>query len=790
MSIFSHDFYIRSFSSLNLTDRSLVGGKNASLGELTRHLNFIALTPDGFALTTHFFHDLLADNGLDIQFKELLSTLKATVNDDDLEIVAKNFSDMIGQIKFTDKFLAILLQAYEHLDTGNQEYYAVRSSSIDEDNNQFSFAGQHDTFLGIRGFSAITHAILNVYASLFNVRSLRYRLAHGLPLKTEFSVGVQKMAYDLHMCSGVIFTADPETHEQDLMVISSSYGLGEGIVSGQVNPDEFLIYKKNCLKKEINPILKRILGSKEHYITLSRQKIVKKKVLPALKSQFSLNDRELIELARIGIAIEDHYGTPMDIEWAKINDTFTILQARPMTRIPIQKQSSILTSYVINDKGPLLLQGYAVGHAIVSGRVTVINDASQLVRIKKGDILVTTMTDMSWESVLPKVAGIVTNKGGRTCHAAIVSRELGIPTIVGTERATEILEDGMLITLDCSQGSEGFIYQGSCSYDVIKEDAPVFDKLPVDLLLNISKPSQAFKFAKLPSNGVGLTRMEFIINNTIKIHPCALLQLENMPNTLQNKIKKLIAGYATPEEFYIAKLTEGIGTIAAAFHPRMVVVRFSDLKSNEYRRLIGGSYFETFEENPMLGYRGAARYVSKEFQDAFQLECEAIKRARTHMGLKNIWVMIPFVRTVEELKKTLSLMESYGLIRGKDDLKVLVNCELPANIMMVEEFLELVDGYSVGSNDLTQLTLGIDRDAGREVLLSSFDERNPAVLRQLAYMLGKAHAMGKYIGICGQGPSDHYDFAKFLIQHNITSLSLNPDKFFETVKNIIKDPDL
>ena len=796
-SIRSSDTYVIPFSELRMTDVPLVGGKNASLGEMISQLQSKGVrVPSGFATTSNAYRDFLSHsvNGeatLAQQIRELVA--KTDLNDvRKLAETGSTIRQLIIDTPLPPRLEKEITEGYENLvrDLPEGVSFAVRSSATAEDLEDASFAGQQETFLNIFGIDNLMDAVKHVFASLYNDRAISYREHRDFKHEeVALSVGVQQMVRSDIGSSGVMFTLDTESGFKDVVFITSSYGLGEAVVQGAVNPDEFYVHKPMLEKGKV-PIIKRGLGHKPIQMvfsqTTTRGKSVETIEVPLEKQfQYSLSDDDIVELARFGIIIEEHYGRPMDIEWGKdgIDGRLYILQARPETVKSQQKEGDAVSVFKLMETGKVLATGRAVGQKIGIGPVRIIKNASEMFRVEEGDVLVADMTDPNWEPVMKKAAAVVTNRGGRTCHAAIVAREIGVPAVVGATNATEILKDGMIVTVSCSEGDEGRIYEGALQ---IEENRVVFDNLeplPIKMTMNIGNPSLAFENQNIPNDGVGLARLEFIINE-IGIHPQAALAYPNVDDKLKNALESVSRGHPSPREYYVDKVSEGIATIAAAFWPKSVIVRLSDFKSNEYRSLIGGSRYEPEEENPMLGFRGAVRYLSKEFSEAFRMECEALLRVRNDMGLTNVEIMVPFVRTINQAKAVLELLASYGLARGQNDLRIIMMAELPSNAILVEEFLELFDGISIGSNDLTQLTLGLDRDSGMELLVEDFDERDPAVLALISKVIKACNAKGKYVGICGQGPSDRPDFAHWLINEGIGSLSLNPDSVLSTWKNL------
>ncbi len=772
------------FQCVGLQDIDQVGGKNASLGEMICNLSAAQVAvPAGFATTADAFRSFLSQNNLDKKIHQTLETL----NVDDVQELAK-----IGQmirlwIKETPllpDFEKDIHTAYDALKLriGHDDFsVAVRSSATAEDLPDASFAGQQETFLNVNGVDAILKAIKEVFASLFNDRAIAYRVHHGFDHHAvALSAGVQHMVRSDLASSGVMFTVDTESGFDQVVLITSSYGLGELVVQGAVNPDEFYVHKP-ALKAGKSAVIRRNLGAKATKMIYCDHAAVKtEKVSPEQQGQFSLTVAEIEELARHALTIEAHYGRPMDIEWAKdgLDGRLYILQARPETVISRVSQQ-ILERYNLKERGKILVEGRSIGQRIGKGQVRVIRNVQELHRVLPGDVLVSDMTDPDWEPVMKRAAAIITNRGGRTCHAAIIARELGIPAVVGCGNATDALQEGDLVTVSCAEGETGYIYEGLLSFERVSLDIETMPVLPVKVMLNVGNPERAFAFQSIPNSGVGLARLEFLISNTIGIHPHALLNYDTLKDPqLKQVIADKTAAYDSPVEFYIERLKEGIATIAAAFSEKPVIVRLSDFKSNEYANLIGGEYYEPQEENPMLGFRGASRYVSPQFNDCFALECRAVKRVREEMGLTNVEIMIPFVRTVSEAKAVIDLLAKEGLVRGEHGLRIIMMCEIPSNALLADEFLNYFDGFSIGSNDLTQLTLGIDRDSA--LIAPQFDERNDAVKALLHMAITACKRQGKYIGICGQGPSDHPDFAQWLMQEGIDSLSLNPDSVLDT----------
>ncbi|WP_318406199.1 phosphoenolpyruvate synthase [Photobacterium leiognathi] len=773
------------FNTLSMNDVNQVGGKNASLGEMVSNLSNAGVSvPNGFATTSHAFHEFLEYEGLNNRIYDLLGTLD--VNDvDALRETGSTIRNWILDAPFPLELEQSIRRDYLELIDGNQALsVAVRSSATAEDLPDASFAGQQETFLNVKGVDAVLEATKHVYASLFNDRAISYRVHQGFDHKgIALSAGIQRMVRSDKAASGVMFTLDTESGFDQVVFITSSWGLGEMVVQGAVNPDEFYVHKP-MLEAGHAPIVRKNFGSKLIKMIYSDNHEIGKQVdivdtSAEEQHQFSINDEEIKELAKQALIIEKHYQRPMDIEWAKdgIDGKLYIVQARPET-VCSQESQNVIERYELNNKADVLLEGRAIGQRIGSGKVRLVDSLDQMSLVQEGDVLVTDMTDPDWEPVMKRASAIITNRGGRTCHAAIIARELGIPAIVGCGNATEVLTDGAVITASCAEGETGYVYQGELNYEVRRSSVDELPILPTKVMMNVGNPERAFDFAQLPNEGVGLARLEFIINKMIGIHPKALLNFDAQSDALKAQISEKIKGYNNPIDFYVSKLTEGISTIAAAFWPKRVIVRMSDFKSNEYSNLIGGQSFEPHEENPMLGFRGASRYISPVFEDCFELETQAIKRVRNDMGLKNVEIMIPFVRTPSEAASVIELLAKNDLRRGDQGLKVIMMCELPSNAVLADDFLKYFDGFSIGSNDMTQLTLGLDRDSGDVAHL--FDERNPAVKAMLKMAIDAATKAGKYVGICGQGPSDHDDLAKWLMDQGISSVSLNPDTVIDT----------
>ncbi|CAM3793383.1 phosphoenolpyruvate synthase [Xenorhabdus thuongxuanensis] len=771
------------YNQLGMNDVNRVGGKNASLGEMITNLAELGVSvPNGFATTAQAFNDFLEQSGVNQRIYQLLDE----TNVDDVNQLAKagaQIRQWVIDTPFTAQLEKDIRDAYLQLSEGEPDAsFAVRSSATAEDMPDASFAGQQETFLNVQGIDAVMVAIKHVFASLFNDRAISYRVHQGYDHRgVALSAGIQRMVRSDLASSGVMFTIDTESGFDQVVFITSAYGLGEMVVQGAVNPDEFYVHKPT-LNNNRPAIVRRNLGSKKIRMVYADSKehgkqVRTETVSEELRNRFSLVDSEVEELARQALLIEKHYGRPMDIEWAKDghNGKLYIVQARPET---VRSNRQVMERYQLNEQGNVLIEGRAIGHRIGVGTVKVIHNLSEMDRIQVGDVLVTDMTDPDWEPIMKRAAAIVTNRGGRTCHAAIIARELGIPAVVGCGDATERLQEGQQVTVSCSEGDTGYVYQNKLDFSIQSSQIDKLPELDVKIMMNVGNPDRAFDFACLPNEGVGLARLEFIINRMIGVHPRALLEYSKQSPELQEQIKSLMVGYDDPIEFYVGKLTEGIATLAAAFWPKRVIVRLSDFKSNEYANLVGGDTYEPHEENPMLGFRGAGRYVSDSFRQCFALECEAIKRVRNVMGLTNVEVMIPFVRTVAQAEAVIAELASQGLRRGENGLKVIMMCEIPSNALLADQFLEYFDGFSIGSNDMTQLALGLDRDSG--VVSELFDERNEAVKQLLSMAIQSAKRQGKYVGICGQGPSDHEDFAQWLMKEGIDSLSLNPDTVVKT----------
>ncbi|KQM46909.1 phosphoenolpyruvate synthase [Pseudomonas sp. 2822-15] len=777
--------YVVSLDKLGVHDVEHVGGKNASLGEMISNLAGAGVSvPGGFATTAQAYRDFLELSGLNAQIHAALDALDV----DDVNALAKTGSQIrqwIMDAEFPEKLNEEIRTAFAALSAGNPDMaVAVRSSATAEDLPDASFAGQQETFLNIRGVENVIRAAKEVFASLFNDRAISYRVHQGFDHKlVALSAGVQRMVRSETGTAGVMFTLDTESGFRDVVFITGAYGLGETVVQGAVNPDEFYVHK-HTLEAGRPAILRRNLGSKAIKMIYGDEakagrSVKTVEVDKAERARFCLTDAEVSELAKQAMIIEKHYKCPMDIEWAKDGDDgkLYIVQARPET-VKSRTSANVMERYLLKETGTVLVEGRAIGQRIGAGKVRIIKDVSEMDKVQPGDVLVSDMTDPDWEPVMKRASAIVTNRGGRTCHAAIIARELGIPAVVGCGNATQLLKDGQGVTVSCAEGDTGFIFEGELGFDIKQNSIDAMPDLPFKIMMNVGNPDRAFDFAQLPNAGVGLARLEFIINRMIGVHPKALLNYDGLPLEIKESVDKRIAGYNDPVGFYVEKLVEGISTLAAAFYPKKVIVRLSDFKSNEYANLIGGKLYEPEEENPMLGFRGASRYISEAFRDCFELECRALKRVRNEMGLTNVEIMVPFVRTLGEASQVVDLLAENGLSRGENGLRVIMMCELPSNAILAEEFLEFFDGFSIGSNDLTQLTLGLDRDSG--IIAHLFDERNPAVKKLLANAIQACNKAGKYIGICGQGPSDHPDLAKWLMEQGIESVSLNPDSVLET----------
>ena len=770
---------------VGMSDVDKVGGKNASLGEMISGLESHGVrVPGGFATTAEAFESFLEHSDLKNKINKLLSDLDIT----DISALTKTgllIRQWVEEAPFPDELHQSIVKSYDELtqQLGPEVTFAVRSSATAEDLPEASFAGQQETYLNVSGIEDILTAVRKVFASLYNDRAISYRVHQGFEHDmVSLSAGIQQMVRSDIGSSGVMFTLDTESGFDDVVFITSAYGLGETVVQGSVNPDEFYVHK-STLASGKPAILSRNLGSKSIKMIYAddnaKSPVTTTEVDSKDRMKFSLSDSQIEELAHFAMKIESHYGRAMDIEWALdgLDGKIYIVQARPET-VKSRQSSQNIERYKLLETSKIIVEGRAIGQKIGSGKTKIINDLSEMGSVNKGDILVTDMTDPDWEPVMKLASAIITNRGGRTCHAAIIARELGVPAIVGTGNATELLENNHEVTASCAEGDTGKVYQGKLNFEHTFSEVEDLPEIPVKIMMNVGNPSRAFDFATIPNAGVGLARLEFIINNTIGIHPKALLQFDSLPNDLKDEIVKRTSCYQSPVDFYIQKLTEGISTIAASFSESPVIIRMSDFKSNEYSNLFAGELYEPHEENPMIGFRGASRYISSDFRDCFELECQAIKNVRNKMGLKNVEIMIPFVRTTTEAAKVIELLKDNGLERGKDGLRIIMMCELPSNAVIAEEFLEYFDGFSIGSNDLTQLTLGMDRDSG--LIADGFDERNSAVKSMITMAIEACHRKGKYIGICGQGPSDHMDFAQWLLEKEISSISLNPDTVVET----------
>lgn len=784
--------YIRLFTDLTMSDVPLVGGKNASLGEMARELVPLGVkVAEGFATTADAYRDYLTHNGISEKVDETIAGLD--VEDvDNLAKVGKTIRDMIFAGEIQPQLAQDIQTALEHMTSSLPADYvsswAVRSSATAEDLPEASFAGQQETFLNVRGIDGILEAVRGVFASLYNDRAISYRVHHGFAhAEVAISAGVQRMIRSDVGASGVIFTVDTESGFDNAVFITSAYGLGEAVVQGAVNPDEFYVFKPSLANGK-GAILRRGLGHKAVKMMYTDDTALGKSidfvdVDEADRGRFSILDSEVEELARDAVIIENHYGRPMDIEWAKdgLDGGLYILQARPET-VTSRRSATLQESYQLAERGAVLAEGRAIGQKIGQGPVRVLHSVADMSTFQPGDVLVADMTDPDWEPIMKRASAIVTNRGGRTCHAAIIARELGIPAVVGADGATDVLEDAGEVTVSCAEGDTGFIFEGLLDFTVEASESGELDEIPVKIMMNVGTPDQAFAFSHLPHRGVGLARLEFIINREIGIHPLALLDPDNQPDDVREHIAQRTTHYNSPREFYVQTLASGIAMLGAAFHPHDVIVRMSDFKTNEYANLVGGQAYEPHEENPMIGFRGASRYVSESFGPAFEMECEALKYVRDDMGLTNVTIMIPFVRTVGEGKAVIALLAKNGLVQGENGLRVVMMCEIPSNVVLVDEFLDIFDGFSIGSNDLTQLTLGLDRDSG--IVAGAFDERDPAVKALMAQAIAACKARGKYIGICGQGPSDHPELAEWLVSQGIDSMSLNPDSVVGVWKHI------
>ncbi|WP_462390655.1 phosphoenolpyruvate synthase [Acidovorax sp. Q11] len=793
--LFSPTALVVPFENLRMTDVEAVGGKNASLGEMISQLPQGVRVPTGFATTAHAFREFLAYDGLADKISAKLKSLD-TEDVRALAAVGAEIRAMVEAQPFPADLQKAIADEFAKLSAGNPAAsFAVRSSATAEDLPDASFAGQQETFLNVVGIDEVMHKMKEVFASLYNDRAISYRVHKGFEHDVvALSAGVQRMVRSDMGAAGVMFTIDTESGFEDVVFITSSYGLGETVVQGAVNPDEFYVHKP-MLQAGKKALIRRNLGSKLIQMVFSTPeekaasgKLVKTVDVPTeQRNRYSLTDADVEQLARYALVIEQHYARPMDIEWGKdgTDGQLYILQARPET-VKSQAKGQAELRYKLKGHGTVLAEGRAIGQKIGTGPVRLVHNISEMDKVQPGDVLVTDMTDPNWEPVMKRASAIVTNRGGRTCHAAIIARELGIPAVVGCGDATERLKDGTLVTVSCSEGDTGKIYDGLLETEVTEVQRGAMPPIKTKIMMNVGNPQLAFDFAQLPNEGVGLARLEFIINNNIGVHPKAILDYPQIDADLKKAVESVARGHASPRAFYVDKVAEGVATIAAAFWPKPVIVRLSDFKSNEYRKLIGGSRYEPEEENPMLGFRGAARYISEDFGEAFAMECDALKRVRNDMGLTNVQVMVPFVRTLGQAERVTKLLASHGLQRGKDDLKVIMMCEVPSNAILAERFLEFFDGFSIGSNDLTQLTLGLDRDSGLELLAQDFDERDPAVEALIHQAIKACLAQGKYIGICGQGPSDHPDFAQWLAKEGISSISLNPDSVIATWQQLAR----
>ncbi len=793
--LFSPTALVVPFEKLRMTDVESVGGKNASLGEMISQLPTGVRVPTGFATTAHAFREFLAHDGLADKINARLDKLD-TEDVRALAQVGAEIRAMVEAQPFPADLQKAIADEFATLSAGNAAAtFAVRSSATAEDLPDASFAGQQETFLNVHGIDEVLHKMKEVFASLYNDRAISYRVHKGFAhADVALSAGVQRMVRSDLGAAGVMFTIDTESGFEDVVFITSSYGLGETVVQGAVNPDEFYVHKPT-LKAGKRAVIRRNLGSKLLQMEFSTAeekkatgKLVKTTDVPTeLRNRYSLTDADVEQLAHYAVVIETHYGRPMDIEWGKdgTDGLLYILQARPET-VKSQAKGQSEFRYKLKGHSTVLAEGRAIGQKIGTGPVRLVHNISEMDMVQPGDVLVTDMTDPNWEPVMKRASAIVTNRGGRTCHAALIARELGIPAVVGCGDATERLKDGTLVTVSCSEGDTGMIYDGLLETEVTEVQRGEMPSIKTKIMMNVGNPQLAFDFCQLPNEGVGLARLEFIINNNIGVHPKAILDYPNVDADLKKAVESVARGHASPRAFYVDKVAEGIATIAAAFWPKPVIVRMSDFKSNEYRKLIGGSRYEPEEENPMLGFRGAARYISEDFGEAFAMECEAMRRVRTDMGLTNVQVMVPFVRTLKQAERVTDLLATHGLKRGENDLKVIMMCEVPSNAILAEDFLKFFDGFSIGSNDLTQLTLGLDRDSGLELLAADFDERDPAVKALLSKAIAACLAQGKYVGICGQGPSDHPDFAHWLADEGISSISLNPDSVIDTWKSLAK----
>lgn len=780
--------YVVPFEKLRMSDVDSVGGKNASLGEMISQLaNAGVRVPGGFATTADAFRDFLKSSGLDKRIADRLNTL----NPEDVRELAQAGAEIrswITEAPFSAEFEQAIRESYAQLDADGKGSFAVRSSATAEDLPDASFAGQQETFLNVAGIDDVLDKIRHVFASLYNDRAISYRVHKGYAhADVALSAGIQRMVRSDKGSAGVMFTLDTESGFNDVVFITSSYGLGETVVQGAVNPDEFYVYKTTLASGKY-PIVGRRIGSKLIKMEFNAERkpgenaVVTVDVPVSERNRYSLTDDEVIELARYAVIIEKHYQRPMDIEWGRdgIDGKLYILQARPETVKSQQSNNDVQQRYRLKATGQVLVTGRAIGQKIGSGKVRIVSDIGQMDQVQAGDVLVTDMTDPNWEPVMKRASAIVTNRGGRTCHAAIIARELGIPAVVGCGDATEVLKAGSEVTVSCAEGDEGRIYDGFLETEVEEVRRGEMPDIPVKIMMNVGNPQLAFDFSQIPNGGVGLARLEFIINNNINVHPKAVLDYPNIDAELKKAVESAARGYASPRAFFVEKLAEGIATIAAAFYPKPVIVRLSDFKSNEYRKLVGGSRYEPEEENPMLGFRGASRYIAEDFAECFRMECEALRFVREDMGLTNVEIMVPFVRTLNQAERVIKLLADNGLKRGENGLRVIMMCEVPSNALLADQFLEHFDGFSIGSNDMTQLTLGLDRDSGMELLAADFDERDPAVQFMLERAISACLKANKYVGICGQGPSDHPDLAVWLKDQGILTMSLNPDTVVDT----------
>ena len=786
--------YVVLFEQLRMTDVDSVGGKNASLGEMISQLSGAGVrVPGGFATTAEAFRDFLKASGLDKRIADRLSTL----NPEDVRELANagaQIRQWIVDEPFSADFEKQIRDAFAKLDADGKGSFAVRSSATAEDLPDASFAGQQETFLNVVGIDDVLDKIRHVFASLYNDRAISYRVHKGYAhADVALSAGIQRMVRSDKGSAGVMFTIDTESGFQDVVFITSSYGLGETVVQGAVNPDEFYVFKPTLAQGHY-PIVGRRIGSKLIKMEFDPERpegrAVRTVDVPVSeRNRYSLTDDEVNELARYAVIIEKHYGRPMDIEWGRdgVDGKIYILQARPETVKSQQGANDVQQRYRLKATGQVLITGRAIGQKIGSGPVRVVGDISDMDKVQPGDVLVTDMTDPNWEPVMKRASAIVTNRGGRTCHAAIIARELGIPAVVGCGNATDVLKEGQAVTVSCAEGDEGRIYDGLIETEVEEVRRGEMPAIDLKIMMNVGNPQLAFDFAQIPNGGVGLARLEFIINNNIGIHPKAVLDYPNVDGELKKAVESAARGHASPRAFFVEKMAEGVATIAAAFYPKPVIVRMSDFKSNEYRKLVGGSRYEPEEENPMLGFRGASRYIADDFAECFRMECEALKKVRDEMGLTNVEIMVPFVRTLGQAERVVNLLAKHGLARGENGLKLIMMCEVPSNAILADEFLQYFDGFSIGSNDMTQLTLGLDRDSGMELLAADFDERDDAVKFMLRRAIKACLAANKYVGICGQGPSDHPDFAQWLKDEGILSMSLNPDTVVDTWQRLAKN---